>query len=78
MNTLILILLGIATGLLVSKSGYKKYWDIIMGTLGALAASAIIGPTVAINAILAFLMPISGAVVAIHSARFLENLSISL
>jgi hypothetical protein len=41
MNTLILILLGIATGLLVSKSGYKKYWDITTGVLGALAVNSI-------------------------------------
>ena len=80
MNTLILISLGIATALLVSKPRYQKYWDIIIGILGTLAASAIIGyleVPIAITPQFKFLMPILGAVIAIHIARFLEDFSIS-
>jgi len=70
MDTLILILLGLIAGLLVSKSRYPKVWDIIMGTLGALAANSIIGVLYGTFSLLAIM---AGSVIIIHLGRILQN-----
>lgn len=71
-NTLILITLGVITGLLVSKSQYQKSWDMIVGALGALATDLIIRITGTGYNPYAFLMVMLGAVTIIHIGRFLQ------
>jgi uncharacterized membrane protein YeaQ/YmgE (transglycosylase-associated protein family) len=80
METLILIILGAFIGYAISSRGYKKHLDIIMGIMGALASSAIIGSIntpLEINGVFMLLMIEAGALLVVYIARFLDNLQVT-
>ena len=75
MNTLILIALGLMTGLFASKSKYHKIWDLVLGALGTLTVNAVIVTMGFIYNSLSFIFILLGSVFIIHIGRFLKNLS---
>lgn len=74
MNTLILIILGSIVGLVVSRPRYSKGIDVIMGSMGTLATSAIIGTMGLLYNAFSFLFIMIGSVIVIYIGRSLENL----
>jgi glycopeptide antibiotics resistance protein len=75
MTALILISLGIVTGLVVSKSSYSKIWDVIMAVLGALTINSIITTIGLLFNGISLVIIMSGSVLIIHIGRFFKNLS---
>jgi hypothetical protein len=67
MNTFILVLSGLVTGLVVSKPRNKAL-DLVMGGLGALTINALLGT-------FSLFLTMVGSVVVIYIARILNNLS---
>ncbi|MDR3643268.1 MAG: hypothetical protein P4L74_06625 [Candidatus Doudnabacteria bacterium] len=73
MNIIILSFLGIATGLLVSKSQrYNKKWDILIGALGAFTFETLINNVTISFSALSWLLIMFGSAVVIYVGRFLR------
>lgn len=74
METLILSTLGLITGSFVSRSSYKKRWDVTIGILGALAVGLLLSNGARHNPF-SFFVIMAGSLLIIYVGRSLQNFS---
>lgn len=72
MNVIILILFGSTTSWLISRKAYHPFWDIMFGSLGAMASGLLLADF-GYNPY-GFLLVLIGAVTIIHLSRGLRVL----
>jgi uncharacterized membrane protein YeaQ/YmgE (transglycosylase-associated protein family) len=72
MDIIICILFGSATGWLISKKAFHPFWDIMFGSLGALAGGLLL-TDFGYNPY-SFLLILIGAVTIVHLSRTLHVL----